>query len=120
MYEQLGGQAFFDRLVDAFYDAVESEPALRVLYPDDLRDARRHLALFLGQYWGGPAAYSAERGHPRLRQRHEPFAIDARIRDLWLTSMTTALASVRGALTDDQFREMTDYFAMAARQLRNV
>jgi hemoglobin len=51
----------------------------------------RALALFLGQYWGGPPAYSAEKGHPRLRMRHAPFAIASRERDAWLAAMLAAL-----------------------------
>ena len=62
---------------------------LRRLYPepDDLGPARRRLTLFLGQYWGGPATYSEERGHPRLRMRHFPFAIGPAERDRWLLHM---------------------------------
>jgi hemoglobin len=75
VYEALGGQPFFDDLVERFYRRVAMDPLLRPLYPDDLGGPRRHLALFLGQYWGGPATYSDERGHPRLRMRHAPFVI---------------------------------------------
>ena len=63
------------------------EPALRRLYPeadDGLPLARRRLTLFLAQYWGGPTTYDEERGHPRLRMRHAPFAIGPLERDAWL------------------------------------
>ena len=116
----MGGEAFFVRLVDAFYESVEADEILRPMYPADLTDAKRHLVLFLVQYWGGPSTYMQERGHPRLRMRHEPFAITKRARDAWLVAMTTALASEREHLTDRQFDEMTAYFEMAAHQLRNV
>ncbi|MDQ3810718.1 MAG: globin, partial [Chloroflexota bacterium] len=75
LFDRVGGQAFFDDLVGRFYAGVEHDPILRPLYPADLTGSRRHLAMFLGQYWGGPPAYSAERGHPRLRMRHAPFVI---------------------------------------------
>src|SRR5215813_8539473 len=80
VYEQAGGMPFFERLVDRFYDGVAGDPVLLALYPqpDDLGPARRRLTLFLAQYWGGPTTYSDERGHPRLRARHLPFAIGPR------------------------------------------
>ena len=120
MYEQVGGQPFFGRLVDAFYDALESDETVRLMYPDDLTDAKHHMVLFLSQYWGGPTHYMEERGHPRLRMRHAPFRITKKARDGWLAAMNAALASVRDELSDEQFAEMTSYFDMVAHQLRNV
>jgi hemoglobin len=120
LFDHVGGEPFFVQLVDAFYEAVERDETLRAMYPEDLSDSRRHLTLFLMQYWGGPQTYQAERGHPRLRLRHAPFRITKGARDAWLTAMTSAIASVRDQLSDDEFEEMTAYFAMAANQLRNV
>lgn len=120
LYDQVGGQPFFERLVEAFYVAVEADEILRPMYPDDLEDAKRHLVIFLVQYWGGPTTYMQERGHPRLRMRHAPFRITRRARDAWLAAMNSALASVRSELNDEQFAEMSSYFDMAAHQLRNV
>ena len=120
MFEQVGGEDFFVRLVDAFYVGVESDELLHPMYPEDLTDAKRHFALFLIQYWGGPRTYEIERGHPRLRMRHVPFAITKRARDAWMAAMTSALDSVRSELTDEQYTEFYEYFDMAAKQLRNV
>ena len=120
LFDHVGGEPFFVQLVDAFYEAVGRDETLRAMYPEDLSDSRRHLTLFLMQYWGGPQTYQEERGHPRLRLRHAPFRITKGARDAWLTAMTSAIASVRDQLSDDEFEEMTAYFAMAANQLRNV
>ena len=120
LYDQLGGQPFFERLVNGFYDAVEQDELLRAMYPEDLTESKRHLTLFLVQYWGGPDDYMQERGHPRLRIRHAPFRITKQVRDAWISSMGTALASVRDELTDEQFVELNSYFDMAATQMRNV
>jgi hemoglobin len=120
LYDQVGGQPFFERLVEAFYVVVESDEILRPMYPDDLEAARRHLVIFLVQYWGGPTLYAQERGHPRLRLRHAAYRITKKARDAWLAAMNAALASVRGELTDEQFAEMSSYFDMVAHQLRNV
>jgi hemoglobin len=119
VFERVGGIAFFERLVDRFYDAVEGDPVLLRLYPnpDDLGAARRHLTLFLAQYWGGPTTYSDERGHPRLRMRHAPFAIGPEERDHWLAHMREAVAA---ADPEPEVRQALEkYFAVAAESMRN-
>jgi hemoglobin len=117
LYEQVGGMPTFQRLVDAFYRGVESDPILRPMYPDDLADSREHLALFLAQYFGGPTTYSEQRGHPRLRMRHLPFPIDAAARDAWLTHMRAAVAEV--ALPEPARGLMLAYFEQVANFLVN-
>ncbi|HQU00402.1 MAG TPA: globin [Acidimicrobiales bacterium] len=120
LYDQVGGQEFFVRLVELFYDAVELDEVLRPMYPEDLSESKHHLTLFLTQYWGGPRTYQAERGHPRLRLRHAPFRVTKRARDAWLAAMTSALDQLRVELTSEQYDELISYFTMAATQLRNV
>lgn len=97
VYELVGGQGFFDNLVDRFYNAVEADLVLRPLYPEDLGPSRARLAGFLAQYWGGPPLYSQMRGHPRLRLRHMPFAIGWAEREAWMRHMTAALDAARVA-----------------------
>ncbi len=119
LYERAGGMAFFERLVDAFYDGVAADPDLLALYPEpaDLSGARHRLTLFLAQYWGGPTTYDEERGHPRLRMRHAPFAIGPGERDRWLTHMCASLE--RAAPDRDVAAELWRYFEMAAEAMRN-
>ena len=118
VYEICGGQPFFDALVDRFYDRVERDPVLRPVYPDDLEPGKRALALFLGQYWVGPPAYSAEKGHPRLRMRHAPFRIGGRERDAWLAAMLAAVdESDAPAAALEMMRE---YFANASTAMINT
>ena len=91
-FDQMGGEAFFTALVHRFYAGVAEDPVLRPMYPDaDLEPAERRLRLFLTQYWGGPTTYGDERGHPRLRMRHAPYAVDDDARDRWVQHMRTAL-----------------------------
>jgi len=118
LYDRVGGAPFFVELVDRFYDGVAVDPLLRPMYPDDLGDSRRHLALFLMQYWGGPTTYSEERGHPRLRRRHAPHVVDVAARDAWLTHMHAALAAM--ALDDEDRDALTGYLETTANQLRNA
>jgi hemoglobin len=117
LYERVGGEPFFFELVDRFYDAVDVDPLLRPMYPEDLAESRAHLALFLIQYWGGPSTYQDQRGHPRLRMRHAPHRIDDAARDAWLAHMSSALSDVE--LSDHDRTELSSYFVMAANQLRN-
>lgn len=101
LFDAVGGARFFEVAVDHFYDGVVSDPVLRPLYPEDLSDARRHTALFLIQYWGGPGTYSEERGHPRLRMRHLPFAIGPAERDAWLAQMMAGIDAALAAPAPD-------------------
>ncbi len=118
LYERAGGMEFFEALVGRFYDGVAADDVLRPLYPEeDLHPAARRLTLFLVQYWGGPRTYDAERGHPRLRQRHFPFAIDPVARDRWLLHMRASLAEL--APPSDVVAELEQYFVMAAEAMRN-
>ena len=123
LYERVGGLPFFEQLVDRFYEGVATDPVLLPLYPEapDLTGARHRLSGFLVQYWGGPTAYSDERGHPRLRMRHMPFHIGPAERDHWLTHMAAAVDHVcaetgAGAGIAE---ELLAYFVPAAEHLRN-
>jgi hemoglobin len=118
-FAAVGGEPTFRRLVDVFYAGVAEDPALRAIYPEaDLAGASERLRLFLIQYWGGPTTYSERRGHPRLRMRHVPFAIDSAQRDRWLGHMRAALDSI--ALPPAYDKVIWDYFTNAADSLRNV
>jgi hemoglobin len=109
---------FFERLVRRFYEGVASDPSLRPLYPEaDLAGATRRLTLFLAQYWGGPRTYDQERGHPRLRMRHFPFAIGPIERDRWLVHMRAALTEL--APPPEVADALERYFANAAEAMRN-
>ena len=117
-YTRWGGAAFFEALVDRFYRGVEADGRLRPMYPADLAESKAHLALFLGQYWGGPADYNARRGAPRLRMRHVPFAIGPPEAAAWMEHMTAAVRGSGLAAADQE--ELLEYLAMAARSLVNT
>ena len=118
MYEIAGGEPTFRLLVQRFYARVAKDPLLRAVYPDeDLSDATERLTLFLVQYWGGPPAYSEQRGHPRLRMRHQPFAIGQAERDAWLGHMTAAVESLD--LAPGVRKMLLDYFETASTAMIN-
>ncbi len=117
LYDAVGGMSFFERLVGLFYEGVANDPLLRPLYPPDLEPSTRHLTLFLAQYWGGPTTYDAERGHPRLRMRHAPFAVGPAERDRWLFHMRAAVDATEPP--EEARRALLEYFEMAAEAMRN-
>ena len=90
------GEEGFTRLVRAFYARVPSDDILGPMYPKhDLAGAEQRLRDFLIQRFGGPDTYSQQRGHPRLRMRHNPFHIDQRARNRWMELMESALVEMK-------------------------
>lgn len=118
MWEQMGGTATFERIVERFYRGVRGDPLLAPMYPEEDWDGAIHrLRTFLEQYWGGPSRYSAERGHPRLRLRHAAFPVTPEARDRWLVHMLAALDEAElSPMHDAAFR---DYVTRAAHSLVN-
>lgn|SRR5690625_160532 len=118
-WEAFGGTETFDRLVRRFYDGVRNDEVLAPMYPDDDWDgAIWRLRTFLEQYWGGPTTYSEQRGHPRLRMRHAPYAITPEARDRWLQHMRTAVAELD--LAEDLHQLLWQYLERAAFSLVNT
>ena len=118
VYDLAGGEKTFKLLGERFYARVVQDPVLRALYPEeDLSGATERLTLFLAQYWGGPSTYSERRGHPRLRLRHQPFAIGQVERDAWLREMTIAVESL--GLAAAVSKALLDYFETASTAMIN-
>src|ERR671916_1801481 len=117
-YDEIGGHETFVALVRRFYAGVATDPPLRALYPEeDLEPAEERLRMFLEQYWGGPTTYSDQRGHPRLRMRHAPFAIGPAERNAWLTHMRDAVDSLE--LPPEQDATLWRYLESAAQSMQN-
>jgi hemoglobin len=118
VYDVVGGMPAFEKLVDRFYEGVVADEVLRPMYvEEELSGAKRRLALFLAQYWGGPTTYMEERGHPRLRMRHFPFPIGVDARDRWIACMSLAMDTVGFPREADA--AMREYFVRAATHLMN-
>ncbi|HEY6877895.1 MAG TPA: group II truncated hemoglobin [Polyangiales bacterium] len=116
-FVRLGGEPTIARLVERFYHHMSTLPEARIIramHPSDLEETKRVLTRYLVQWTGGPAHYSAERGHPRLRRRHLPFSIGDAERDAWLACMHAALdETVDDATLREQLyarlREVADF-----------
>lgn len=100
LYDRFGGKEGVVALIEEFYVRVEADPDIRRVYPEDLGPGKRKLALFLTQWLGGPATYTQQFGHPRLRRRHFPFVIDELAAGRWLKHMRESMQS-RGIAPDD-------------------
>ncbi|MBV7294948.1 globin [Corynebacterium sp. TAE3-ERU12] len=116
------GPETFQRFVHGFYQRVATDDILGPMYPsDDMEGAEERLRLFLQQYWGGPAEYSQQRGHPRLRMRHMPFRIDVHARDRWLDLMAASLEEIPDEeLPQAERRALWDHMVRVADMLINA
>ena len=91
-YLAVGGDVVLRAVVERLYDLIEVDaPKIRAMLPSDDAVSRRKLADYLIEWTGGPALYSPDRGHPRMRERHLPFAIGSEEVEQWLACMAKAL-----------------------------
>ena len=118
-YEEVGGFETFRTIVGRFYEGVATDDVLRPLYPEeDLGPAEERFLLFLVQYWGGPTTYSEQRGHPRLRMRHAPFAVTPDAKERWLHHFRAGMDEAE--LTPEQDQKLWDYVTHAAQFMVNT
>jgi hemoglobin len=117
VYQAIGEEGF-ERLVRGFYRQVPSDDILGPLYPpEDLAGAEQRLRDFLVGRFGGPARYVEQRGHPRLRMRHAPFAITGAARNRWLTLMTKSLDDA--AFPPDADAVLREFFGAVSTMMIN-
>ena len=120
LYEYLGEDKI-RALADHFYDTMETleeAKTIRAMHPDDLSESRDKFYWFLVGWSGGPPLYTSKFGHPRLRMRHLPFAVDSAARDAWMLCMRKALEKV---VTEEDVREtLFATFHRIADHMRNT
>ena len=120
-YETLGGEAAVKQLVQRFYELMDELPeahTVRQMHPPSLEGSAESLFEFLSGWFGGPSLYIAKKGHPRLRMRHAPYAVDSVVRDEWMLCMTQALTE---QVADTAFRaSLIDTFAQMASHMVNT
>jgi hemoglobin len=93
-YDVLGGEVPLRRLVNRFYQVMETSPevrGVRDMHPQDLSGSAEKLFMFLSGWLGGPSLFTEKFGHPRLRARHLPFKIGKSERDQWMLCMVQAM-----------------------------
>jgi len=118
-YDLIGGERAVRRLVDRFYDLMDKDEevrSLRKLHAKNLRVSREKLFLFLSGWLGGPQLYVEKYGHPMLRRRHLPFAIDESQRDQWMLCMNKTLDE---QVDEPMRQQLKDAFYKTADHMRN-
>lgn len=119
-FQLLGGRVQVQALVDAFYAQMDQRPeasVIRAMHPADLGPVKAVLISYLCEWLSGPHEYSAQRGHPRLRMRHQPFAIGDTERDAWLACMQAALQDIE--VPPGLRQTLMQAFSKTADHLRN-
>ena len=93
-YQAAGQEAGIRKLVDAFYDEMETLPEAKVIrdmHPKDLTVSRDKLARFLCGWLGGPKLFQQKYGTVKIPVAHRHLAIGPAERDTWLLCMDNAL-----------------------------
>jgi hemoglobin len=104
-YERIGGEPKVRALVQRFYQLMDATPEvqdLRKMHAESLKGSEEKLFMFLSGWMNGPQLFVEKFGHPKLRQRHMPFAIGDKERDQWMKCMTQALQDV---VEDEELRK---------------
>ncbi len=115
-WDAMGGDAVFLPLLADFYARISRSPIAK-LFPPDLDETLRKQFAFQSDFWGGPVRYQPWRGHPRLRARHLPFAIDQTAADEWMRCMTEAVA--HSAMTEGYRASFLERMRMTAQAMIN-
>ena len=112
------GEQEFAALVAAFYRRVKVDDLIGPMYPDDdWQGAEERLRDFLIFRFGGSDRYIQQRGHPRLRMRHAPFAIGPEQRDRWLHLMDESM--VETEVPKSAAEPLRAFFTNVAEFMRN-
>ncbi len=85
------------RLVDRFYDLMDSDAAyaaLRGLHAHDLAPMRDSLTSFLTAWLGGPRDWFEQRPGACIMSAHAKIAITPQTADEWVRAISRALADV--------------------------
>lgn len=94
---QILGEDGIRRLVDAFYDIMDTLPeasGVRAMHADDLAPIKEKLADYLIGWMGGPPLYAEKYGSVCMTEPHAPYHIGPEERDQWLLCMHRALERI--------------------------
>lgn len=116
LYSKIGPEQL-KMIIDRFYDLVFTESSIAHLFQTDRDLVRRKQYMFLTQFLGGPQIYNAEFGHPRMRMRHLPHAIDDAAKDEWLRCMKQSINE--SELSDELKEALYNCFPQVAQHMVN-
>ncbi|MCG6492923.1 group II truncated hemoglobin, partial [Kitasatospora sp. A2-31] len=110
LYDAVGGIDALRRLSNTFYEGVLADPVLAPVFANFTTTHIEHVAVWLGEIFGGPARFTDELGgHQSLLRSHLGLAITEEQRGRWMELMGEA---VRKELPDDELlrRRVLEYF----------
>jgi Truncated hemoglobins len=106
MYHWIGGEEGVRKLVNRFYDIMDSDDeakVIRAMHKEDLSDIRQGLFEYLSGWLGGPPLFVAKHGSPCITKQHQPYIIDQKASDAWMHCMKKAMQDVG---IDAKYRDM--------------
>jgi hemoglobin len=104
LYEWAGGAPAIERLTEVFYRYVHQDPILAPVFAHVGEDHAHHVAIWLGEVFGGPATYTAEHGgYPAMLGHHLGLSITGEQRARWAALIAEA-ADEAGLPSDPEFR----------------
>ncbi len=119
LYDLIGGEEGIIKLVNAFYNIVETRPEGHKLHLLHLRGngiahSRVEQFNFLSGFLGGPKLYVEKHGHSNVRSMHEHVEINSEAKEIWLKCMSMAIDKVGIAPTIKE-KLMSNFTAIAER-----
>ncbi len=104
LYDWAGGAEALTRLTSVFYDKVVKDDLLSPLFANLAPEHAHHVAVWLGEVFGGPPAYSeTQGGHGHMVAKHMGRGITEPQRRRWVNLIQDA-ADEAGLPTDAEFR----------------
>jgi len=119
-FEIIDGEEAVRKMVDRFYDIMDSAPeaaGLRAMHADDLSPMRERLSEFLNAWLGGPRTYFEREDRKCIMSAHRPFAIGEAERDAWMMCMRQALEDC--GVSEDMRTLLDRPFARMCEAFRN-
>jgi hemoglobin len=104
LFAWAGGADALRRLTEVFYDRVLDDPVLAPVFARMSPDHRAHVALWLGEVFGGPTTYTDELGgYPAMLRHHLGLELTEEQRSRW-AALIAASADEAGLPDDPEFR----------------
>ena len=122
LYDEIGGDEGVHRLVETFYNIVETDETAKKLHILHLRgngiaNSKLEQHLFMSGFLGGPKLYLEKHGQANLKTMHEHVKVDDESKDIWLSCMEKAMIAV--SITEDIQQKLMLIFKPVADRLVN-
>jgi len=104
LYEWCGGEEAVERLTTVFYGCVLADPILGPIFAGMSPEHPKHVALWLGEVFGGPKTYTQELGgYAHMLSKHINLMLTEDQRVRW-TQLIASSADEAGLPSDPEFR----------------